>query len=551
MKCRLTVVVQIFLLSLFLAGLAQPQTRAARRAQKPAVRPLYKGIWEPVNYNADVKLFDVFFATAEEGWVSGGTSEVRGGIILHTQDGGSHWQLEYGDPESSDYAVVKMRFLDSTHGWAMQGTGSAAHLLHTTDGQNWNLAGTIPEHTVDYMFISETDGVALESHQILKTSDGGGSWHPVADCEATAQMQGLARRLDCQWVRLQFVSRTTAYAVGYNGEAKHVVFLARTDDGGASWSLITSEAADDPQDAFFIDENVGYIRTGFPDTGQIFKTTDGGKTWAGMGASPGERIQFADPEVGWAVLYNKVSFTTDGGMRWNSREYPFPAHVYAFSLPRRDRGYIVGEHGMIFRYRLVPENYTAAGMIPAPLLSGINSPLDDQMLALVSQVQRIAQSAGIPQQQIATAVNPPPGSATTTVDASTSPSSNVSQDAVGVSSGGFTQDTSTASSTTASGISPAAGGAFVQDTSAADSTVNAMSATATQFVSKYRNLNLLMAGIQIAAQMPQQIQSLKQSLASLKQVRDPQAATAAVQGILAQVGGLRQSIRTAFQKPQL
>jgi photosystem II stability/assembly factor-like uncharacterized protein len=45
---------------------------------------------------------------------------------------------------------------------------------------------------------------------------------------------------------------------------------------------------------------------------------------------------------------------TDGGRHWTAREVRFPAPVIAFSLPARDRGYVVGDQGMIYRYRIVP-----------------------------------------------------------------------------------------------------------------------------------------------------------------------------------------------------
>jgi photosystem II stability/assembly factor-like uncharacterized protein len=88
--------------------------------------------------------------------------------------------------------------------------------------------------------------------------------------------------------------------------------------------MATQELTGYPEDAFSIDENTGYVRVGAADTGQVYKTTDGGKSWTGLATSPGNRMQCADPEVGWALRYRKVSFTTDGGNQWNSREYPFP-----------------------------------------------------------------------------------------------------------------------------------------------------------------------------------------------------------------------------------
>src|SRR5437016_12268955 len=103
------------LLSLILPESLSGQTRPAqRRSAKPVVssapagaQPKYKGIWEPVSYPEDLKLFDVFFTTADEGWVAGGADELSGGVILHTTDGGDHWEIQLGDPQSSDAAFTE------------------------------------------------------------------------------------------------------------------------------------------------------------------------------------------------------------------------------------------------------------------------------------------------------------------------------------------------------------------------------------------------------------------------------------------------------------
>jgi hypothetical protein len=116
------------------------------------------------------------------------------------------------------------------------------------------------------------------------------------------------------------------------------------------------------------------------------------------------------------------------------------------------------------------------------------------------------------------------------------------------SSGGFTQDTANPNSTGAS--SPPAGnsGAFVQDTSAAAATLSNVDTTMPQFVGKYRNLNLMFAGLQMASQMPATVQCLKQSFQALKNVKDPQATMAAVMNIQGQMSGLVRMVRAAFQK---
>lgn len=506
-------------------------------AQQPQAK--YKGIWEPISYPDDVHFFDVFFTTADEGWVAGGANETAGGIILHTTDAGDHWDVQYGDPQSSERAINELRFLDQTHGWAVQRTGSASRLLHTRDGKMWVIAGTIDENHSDYMFTSETTGVSLSKNVIKVTVDGGRTWKPVFPCAAKIQVNGLWQNVTCEWRRLQFLTPSIAYAVAKSYDARTQLFLARTTDGGATWSMATQELTDYPEDAFFVDANTGYVRVGAPDTGQLYKTVDGGNTWTGMATSPGKRIQFADPEVGWSVLYQKVSFTTDGGNRWNSREYPFPAAAWAFSLPRRDRGYVVGEHGMIYRYRMVPLDYAAKGMIPAPLLSGINSPLDAEVQQLTSQVNELAAKVGLPPASVTDSSGASGGTGTaggSTNLAATSPAATAP--------GG----SSAAGSTETGGAGASLAGGFTQDVNQAESTLNSVSSEVPQFVSKYKSLNLLLLGFQTASQLPAQVQGLKQSFQSLKGIKDPQAATAALQDMQTKVTGLVQMVRLAFQR---
>ena len=40
-------------------------------AQATSSQPKFKAIWEPVNYKEDLALTDVFFASADVGWVTG------------------------------------------------------------------------------------------------------------------------------------------------------------------------------------------------------------------------------------------------------------------------------------------------------------------------------------------------------------------------------------------------------------------------------------------------------------------------------------------------
>lgn len=73
--------------------------------------------------------------------------------------------------------------------------------------------------------------------------------------------------------------------------------------------------------------------------------------------------------MGWIVRAQTVIYTSDGGKRWNAAEVRFPADAFSASLPTRDRGYVVGDHRMVYRYRIVQIEYTAKGILPAAAIA--------------------------------------------------------------------------------------------------------------------------------------------------------------------------------------
>ena len=336
------------------------------------------GVWEPVNYSADLALTDVFFVTPEIGYVSGAA-----GTILKTTDAGTTWiALLGGDSASAERAVQDLRFVSPTTGWATQVTDTHTNLFRTSDGATWEQIGSIEEHYADLSFTSDTDGIFAHNKDVYRTRDGGRTWEKVYTCAVQAQIAGLARTLNCEITKIHFASATVGFAVGYHSDA---VLVLRTDDGGSSWNPMTVIEDEIGRDSglFFLDENTGYLRV---KSGKSYRTIDGGVTWTGMPATElSSNIRFADPEIGWSFKDPCVgmgcgnailSYTVDGGRRWASRSFALPAPVKAFSLPRRDVAYAVGEHGMIYRYRTVPEGTPLAtnameAIAMPPLANGV------------------------------------------------------------------------------------------------------------------------------------------------------------------------------------
>ena len=357
----------------------KPPAKAPAQTAPAGDKPKFKAIWEPVNYKQDLKLTDVFFVSEQVGWVSGAS-----GTLLKTTDGGDSWTAVLGgDATAKDDPIQNLRFAGENHGWAVKGTGK---LLRTTDGATWEEFGRIGAeygYYYDYAFVSPTSGVQIvkEREYLAQTGDGGKTWKTVLpSCTAQLEIDGLSRTVPCTPKSFFFLSPTVGFAVGAATAPTggvtpgNAIVVLKTDDGGTTWKTLSvvPDVAHGHESHFwqgvvFTDENTGFVI--MPRGSKFLGTSDGGKTWRGVIANVKGKLKFAGPQVGWSFDdKNQFTYTTDGGKRWASVAMRFPAPVTAFSLPTTQRGYVVGDHGMIYRYRIVPIDYAAKGMLDAPAM---------------------------------------------------------------------------------------------------------------------------------------------------------------------------------------
>ncbi len=361
----------------FLAGIIPIRPLAQTKkppAQSPggATPPKFKGYFEPVNYPEDAEISDVWFVDADTGWACGAlksSATEEGGFIINTRDGGKTWKLQMGDPHSATRGVAKLFFLDATHGWATQ---NGSKLLRTTDGENWETVGNgSPGWAL--AFVSPQVGFHIEGERLLMTTNGGASWKEHYQCRAKVEVDGLPHDEACHLQAIAFPTPTVGYAVSSEVSDKSSVVI-KTTDGGKTWAVASfiPQSTGLDNSLGFADENTGFVMTY---QSKLMATYDGAKTWHGVPTSiPGgrPRIEFVNP-TGWTIEGKTWAYTTDGGKHWTSREIGFPTDVVAFSLAKSDRGYVVGDHGMIYRYRVVPVEYSAPHGINAPLMPGGNS----------------------------------------------------------------------------------------------------------------------------------------------------------------------------------
>ena len=230
----------------------------------------------PLGYGEEAMIGKVQFVSASEGWIA-----THDGRFLHSTDGGSSWNII--NPFPSDTVAcfsdpsVSMSWVGTTHGWNINTIGS----------------------------LNDGNGAV-----IYKTTNSGSSWSKI----------NLSNESGAYGIQLQFVDINNGWALIYNFNSGLATFL-RTTDGGNTWNLFSGIGL-----FYFVDSNNGWAYTGSGQGGSqppflIYKTTNGGNSWAEQfsdnTAGQYNAIKFSDLNNGWVVGANgKVVKTTNGGTDW-------------------------------------------------------------------------------------------------------------------------------------------------------------------------------------------------------------------------------------------
>lgn len=367
--------IELAVLTLAVSSLAAGQATSVGAARSAPVaqaakapEPKFKAIWEPVPFNQDIELTAIACTGPETCWVAGAKS-----TILHTTDSGKTWKAQLGgDPEATDEDLADIVFLDDKHGWAMT---ERYTLMATTDGSTWAEVAKLPSTSKGLWFSTPQTGFVNDngdstSRSVLNlTSDGGRTWKREIPCGLTAVIDGLSRKLDCLMRVTQFVTPQVGFAGG--GAAidmgTSVAAISKTTDGGSTWANAVIPTTKHTVDSVhFWSEKDGLVLLA---SGQTFWTADGGGTWTGSVNPPAWRSYYASGGgkiiVGVNQSGRQAGYSFNGGRNFSSRPLGLPALVREVTFPDATHGYLVGQHGMVYRYRIVPIDYSSPGMIGA------------------------------------------------------------------------------------------------------------------------------------------------------------------------------------------
>lgn len=190
-------------------------------------------------------------------------------------------------------------------------------------------------------------GYAILRGTLYVTTDYGSSWYPVPveDLTTFAGSDTSGHPYENELSAAScFITPDKAAFVGFSADGKGLTVLF-SDNGGQTWTQQNLETrGTNPCITFTPDPNIGYvaiqINTAMSQADvHLFKTTDGGQTWA-QSPSPSYEtptwylngISFSSENVGFLTweLEHTPLMTTDGGQTWTSCVLTCPDEYNAY-----------------------------------------------------------------------------------------------------------------------------------------------------------------------------------------------------------------------------
>ncbi len=297
-------------------GAEQPSPAAAA-ADLPAANPLTEsGRWE---WAGGGVLNDIFFVDATYGWAVGPG-------VWRTTDAGATWR-RIGLPAGT--TLQRVIFANRSRGWVRGADGS----IYRTDdgGETWTLKGIFPADSPTLAAVGANDvwashsvyvyqggALVFQCDAIAHSPDGGDSWHEPDIWESCSFLLSSV-------ANLTFREAAKGWAVGSpwgEGYCLAAEFAAVTSDGGDTWTKQCLPNAGRARGVAFGSNTHGWaISAKWKDsayTGTIWRSTDGGLSWAQQKTLAGDPtwIQAQDATRAWIGMGTTILRTTNGGATW-------------------------------------------------------------------------------------------------------------------------------------------------------------------------------------------------------------------------------------------
>ena len=239
----------------------------------------------------------------------------------------------------------------------------------------------------DFQRIDGSHGWVLTGGQLFLTQNSGADWTDITPADGGALRAAY------------FIDPGLGFTVAQTFSGDQVSFsLFTTTDQGASWdrSSLASYPVTDPRAAVslvhlqFLNREAGWVvlkratSINF-NLGTVFRTTDGGASWAASAGPAGEAVHFYNSSVGFMTggpTKNILYRTSDGGRTWSPTDLKFGTstvtHLPRFLLPELGHAAVITTDGAgtqltIYQTADLGASWTEAaslGLQTAPIVSG-------------------------------------------------------------------------------------------------------------------------------------------------------------------------------------
>ncbi|MDR3668526.1 MAG: YCF48-related protein [Ignavibacteriaceae bacterium] len=265
------------------------------------------------------------------------------GNLWKTTDGGANWSVLHNFNTSSTNQIYYVSMptantwyvaCDHTTLWKTTDAGSTFSQITTT-----GISGTTTTFW-SIAFVDDQNGiVGTQGGVVLRTTNGGTSWTDVSTLSGFGPLGYTVNYIEAQ-------GPSTFYLAG--GSASKAL-LAKSTDGGASFSTLTTSNFTSFYTVKFRDKNLGIVGRS---NGSILKTTNAGATWDSVTTTGTTgaiySFVFSGSTVWLCASTGDIAHSTDVGATWTLDKKLTSNLLYCLAISNNNL-WISGGEGTIYK----------------------------------------------------------------------------------------------------------------------------------------------------------------------------------------------------------